>query len=209
METKRNYVKKNPYNMYLIGEETATIVINSKTYGRFEFLIDKDEMPRAALHKWSVNMNRNSKNGRTKPYAVSNINGKLVKLHRFVSECPDDMVIDHINGDTTDNRSSNLLITTQEKNVRNRNKLNINNTTGAHGVNYHAGTNRYRVNFRLDGKYQYFGSYKTKEEAVVRAREVYSSFYCKELLMNPEIEENLPMQLMFNTETDYEEEEIA
>ena len=40
-------------------------------------------------------------------------------LHRVIMDPPEDMVIDHINHNTLDNRKSNLRICTQEENMQN------------------------------------------------------------------------------------------
>lgn len=42
-------------------------------------------------------------------YAVRK-SGKTVRLHRLIMDCPEGMVIDHLNGDKLDNRKSNLRI---------------------------------------------------------------------------------------------------
>lgn len=56
------------------------------------------------------------------------INGKpkTISVHRllwetFIGEIPENMVIDHINGDKSDNRLKNLHVVTQEGNVNNPN----------------------------------------------------------------------------------------
>ena len=50
-------------------------------------------------------------------YAVSDFG---VRMHRFIMNPPQDLVIDHINHDRLDNRRSNLKICTQFENSQNR-----------------------------------------------------------------------------------------
>jgi len=45
-------------------------------------------------------------------------------------------IIDHINGDKSDNRISNLRLSDSSSNGRNRQGLNTNNTSGVQGVSY-------------------------------------------------------------------------
>lgn len=50
------------------------------------------------------------------------INGhyRSVYLHREIAGCPKGKQVDHINGDTLDNRRENLRIVDQQKNLSNR-----------------------------------------------------------------------------------------
>ena len=47
---------------------------------------------------------------------------KLGRLHRIILNCPSDLVVDHINGDSLDNRKSNLRACTHKENIRNQKK---------------------------------------------------------------------------------------
>lgn len=56
-------------------------------------------------------------------------------LHRVVMDAPDDMEVDHINGDTLDNRRCNLRLATRAENSCNR-RISRNNTSGYKGVSF-------------------------------------------------------------------------
>ena len=45
---------------------------------------------------------------------------ETIYLHRVVMRCPDDMVVDHIDGDGLNNKKINLRICTQANNTRNK-----------------------------------------------------------------------------------------
>lgn len=53
-------------------------------------------------------------------YAQRQTNKKTVKMHRLIMNCPADKQIDHINGNTLDNRKLNLRIVAHQDNAKNR-----------------------------------------------------------------------------------------
>ena len=88
-------------------------------------------------------------------------------LHRLIMGCPDDMVVDHINGDGLDNRRANLRICTAAQNTRNR-KVNRNSASGFKGVELSTAprtNNPWRARITVDGRRISLGSYPTPEEA--------------------------------------------
>ena len=87
-------------------------------------------------------------------YAVRRNNGETIRLHRLIMNCPEGMVVDHLNGNTLDNRKCNLRICTQLENTRNRHNTK--------GYCYDKTRNKYIVRYRD----KFYGRYNTKEEAI-------------------------------------------
>lgn len=87
---------------------------------------------------------------------------KIISLHRFIMglNSNDKRVVDHINGDTTDNRRDNLRICTVTENVRNS-KIKSSNKTGIPGVSKR--NNVYDVTIQR----QRIGVAKTLDEAAI------------------------------------------
>lgn len=116
-------------------------------------------------------------------YTTIHVAGKNVMAHRLAwaishGEWPPHEV-DHINGDTHDNRLCNLRLATRQQNMRNLPPRN--NTKHKYkGVSYHAKDNRYMAYISLDGKKKYLGSKKTAIEAhelyVEAARTLFGDF---------------------------------
>ena len=141
--------------------KTKEFTIESKTHGKFKVLVDAEDWERVAQFKWSVN--KNVRNKHKNVFYVVGTSKRNMKLHRYIMECPVGMVIDHINGDTLDNRKSNLRVCTRTDNKRSRPKQS-NNTLGYKGVvsvhnKYYARIGNGR------SKHQYLGSFNTIEEA--------------------------------------------
>ena len=58
------------------------------------------------------------------------------------------MVVDHINGNTLDNRKTNLREVTNSENIRNRPNINSNNTSGTPGVSFDSSCNSWTAVWR-------------------------------------------------------------
>lgn len=100
-------------------------------------------------------------------YAVSKSFGKQnTRLHRILAGASEDMVVDHVNGDSLDNRLANLRICTDAENRRNR-KPNCNSPTGFKGVKVvrRSCGFRYKAAIGLNGASVYLGTFATAIEA--------------------------------------------
>ena len=140
------------------------------------FIVDHADVPRLEGRYWGVSRGRG--------YVKSSVSGSPdILLHRFLLNCPDDKIVDHINHDTSDNRSSvNLRVCTQQENNRNLSKYRT-NSTGKAGV-YKYGKGRFRVKLSVGGKETHIGVYDSFEEAVYARisaeKSVYGDFANKE-----------------------------
>lgn len=93
-----------------------------------------------------------------------------------------DALIDHINGDQSDNSVSNLRVATLRENGWNMPAMR-NNTSGFKGVSRNRG--RWMASMRLHGKKKNLGRFNTPEEAhaayVAAAKAHHGEFACTEL----------------------------
>lgn len=74
----------------------------------------------AADYEWLSAMRWRASKSRTKFYAVYTNGKSVVQMHRLILPPPDGLFIDHINGNSLDNRRCNLRLATRAQNNANR-----------------------------------------------------------------------------------------
>ena len=89
---------------------------------------------------------------------------QAVKMHRLVTNCPDGLVVDHINGDTLDNRLENLRVCTQGQNVMNQ-SVRIDNKSGYRGVHFDSPTRKWRARIWVNKKCFHLGLFDSPLDA--------------------------------------------
>jgi hypothetical protein len=89
---------------------------------------------------------------------------RLVFLYVDGYQVPDGMDVDHDNGDTGDNRYSNLRIATRGQNMYNA-KRRKDNRSGVKGVGWHGAAKKWRARLRVDGKEISLGLFNRLEDA--------------------------------------------
>ncbi|SRR5258708_256205 len=87
----------------------------------------------------------------------------LIYAHRKILNAPDGVVVDHINGDTLDNRRSNIRLCSAAENSRNR-RMRRRNRSGFKGVVRRG--NRWEVRIQLNSKQYFLGSFSDISDAV-------------------------------------------
>lgn len=125
-------------------------------------LYSEEDHELVSEYKWKIS---------SQGYCDTQIDGLPMKMHRLVMDCPDDKVVDHINGNKLDNRRENLQITTQSKNTQNQRKQS--DTTSIYkGVSFDKKGKKYRAQISVDGRVINLGHYLTQQEAA-NARDMY------------------------------------
>lgn len=89
---------------------------------------------------------------------------KSIKLHREIVKCPRGSVVDHINGDTLDNRKVNLRICTQAENIRNSTKHSRKEYTRYKGI-FKKSSGNWTAMIQVNKKSYHLGSFKYEEDA--------------------------------------------
>lgn len=105
-------------------------------------------------------------------YAVRNITSgvgqqKKLKMHRVVMSVTDPCIkVDHMYGDTLDNRKSQLRICSDSENKRNQVKSRVEVLTSKHkGLSYRKAKDKYDVRITIDRRVIHLGSFKDETDA--------------------------------------------
>ena len=118
------------------------------------FLIDASDLAKVSKHRWSI---ENS------GYVHTTIGGKHIRLHNYLMG-KTSLFVDHINGDRSDNRRSNLRLCTNKENIRNQ-RISKRNTSGYKGVSYDTNKGKYGASITVDGYGHFLGYFVDPKEA--------------------------------------------
>lgn len=103
-----------------------------------------------------------------------------IPMHKMIIECPDGMVVDHINGNPLDNRRSNLRVCTQSENLMNTNKRRGDFSSKYKGVSWDNSKQRWRAMVYKSGKKNHAGYHRCEVQAAEaynrKAVELYGEF---------------------------------
>lgn len=130
-----------------------------------------DYNPETGVFVWKTNRYKSLVGSRlgtmtTKGYLIVRICGKNYLMHRLaflhvLGHVP--AMVDHINGDKSDNRWANLRAITPQGNVQNIRRATKSNKLGVLGVRLHCG--RFRAQIKHCGETIYLGRFDTPEGA--------------------------------------------
>ena len=138
------------------------------TQGRVALVDDRD-FDRLSQYNWQVAIRNHT------AYAAMDIGGrrnrKRIYMHRMIMDAPDNMTVDHINGDGLDNRRENLRLATRQQNVANRLRTRKQTHSKYRGVFLAANKRLWFAQIVADGQSIYLGSYRTQREAAIAYNE--------------------------------------
>lgn len=178
--------KKKAFNEYEIRGETTAIFLKKRNGQVFETLIDTNYLERVKglnLH-WHVTFAPN-----TGTYYVKAMQrytgedgkrkGRSMYLHIEIMNPKHypSIYIDHFDHDTLNNLKSNLRISINEDNVKNRKGKNSNNTTGYRNVSYIKAESKYVVQIQIDGKNTQLRWFDDVDEAGEYAEKMREKYY--------------------------------
>lgn len=126
-------------------------------------IVSNEDFEELSKHKWYMHK---------KGYIHGTVNRKKIKMHHFILEQKEGMVVDHINGIRHDNRRSNLRYLSKNKNSQNLHLKKENTSSKYRGVSYNKTTEKFNVQIRINNVRNYLGRYISEIEAA----EVYDMY---------------------------------
>lgn len=175
----------NPHNYdYETRGEISYLYLYQRNDNKHIVTIDTFNLEKVLCYKyrWHVCYDRDAKDFyvRATEYLGVDSKGKLknrpIVLHVFLCGNPENVIIDHKNRNTLDDRMENFRHTSIRNNTRNRKGKNSNNTSGHRNVSWIGGC--WRVQLQISGKNHMFKEKFTDvDEAGTFAEEMRQKYY--------------------------------
>lgn len=127
----------------------------------FTTTVDDSDLEFISKYKLHAHVNKDGS-----VYAVTQ---KGINIHRLLLKVNSNQLVDHINGNTLDNRRKNLRIATKAQNGMNRTKQ-VNNKSGYKGVSFRPDRNKFRATIYQNKKQTHLGYF----DSVIDAAKAYN-----------------------------------
>ena len=175
--------RKYTDNFYEIFDDYAILKIKYKNE-YIDCYFDIEDISFVQEKHWRTSHKKN------KVYIVTGKSGNkkepLTYLHNYLMHYipVPQLEVDHIDGNSCNNRKSNLRIVTRQANIDNT-KARIDNKIGIRGISQISKTKKYKCDFSYHGKRFYFKYWNTIEEAVYNRKIAEEYFGIETLKKNP------------------------
>jgi hypothetical protein len=131
--------------------------------GRFT-IIEPGDYYRLNDFHWCISVSRDN------IYAVrleliGNGNIRKVRMHREIMNAPGDMLVDHKNCNTLDNRRANLRLATHSQNMCNRPKSSAKTTSKYRGVHFDKQRGKWVAKIQVNRKIIWLGYFDSENDA--------------------------------------------
>ena len=151
--------------------EDDTVRYIGLTKGYFA-TVDAADYEALSQYKWTALVTG------SKVYAIRAEKGKTILMHREIMNAPDDRVVDHIDGNGTNNRRANLRVCTRAQNLYNSKPRP--SRSQYKGVRYDKRKQKWVAEITHRGKKHYLGSFNEEIQAAKaydpQARQLFGPF---------------------------------
>lgn len=125
-------------------------------------LVDDEDYEELSQYRWYVRVNNHHRYASRK----IKVEGKWVEIHmhRCLLSAPDNLLVDHVDGNGLNNVRANLRLATKSGNNQNS-RMRKDNTSGYKGVNWSKEHSGWRAEIKIDGKSKFLGYFQCPIEA--------------------------------------------
>lgn len=143
------------------------LVVSSKKHGKFEFIVDDTAQKVLARYYWCLSIeSRKSENKLIYAVGFESPKKKGSSPVRLLTSAPKGTIVDHINGNTLDNRLENLRVVNHTINMRNSRKRKK-STSKFKGVSWSTKYSKWRARLYFNKKTIELGYYSDEEVAAL------------------------------------------
>lgn len=144
------------------------------TQGKFA-VIDDIDYEMVICFKWTAITNHGNW------YAVRRVTyapkkSRILSLHRFITNAPSNMEVDHINGDGLNCTRNNMRVCTQKQNSTNKKKP-INSTSGYKGVTWNKTKKKWIAQIKVSQKKIHLGGFNDPKSAAKAYNEAAKKYF--------------------------------
>ena len=104
------------------------------------------------------------------------LNRKLIYLHKFIINPPENMEVDHINKDRMDNRRCNLRMATHSQNQMNTRKI-AGCSSKYRGVSWHKASKKWRVQIQVNRQKIIIGDFLSDTHAALEYNKMAKKYF--------------------------------
>lgn len=145
-------------NSYTVEDDIVVLDVSTDSHPNTYTKVSEEDYHKIKHLKWYAI------SGCQTTYVQASEGKRRIALHRFILDCPEDLVTDHQDGDGLNNTRDNIRIVTRKVNNQNL-PTPSNNTTGCIGVSW-TKSGKYRAYITSDGRQICLGTYESYEAAV-------------------------------------------
>lgn len=139
--------------------------------------VDIEDFDFLSKYKWYINIKINKKTLKNEAYAITHLGNKTIQMHRLLLNPPKNMLVDHINGNTLDNRKCNLRICTNSQNATNKKPRGASKYMGVFIKKIKSSSGvihkYYCSGIKVNGKYKFLGNFPFTQEGEILASKAY------------------------------------
>ena len=160
-QTSKNFKK---YNQYILDGEYG-VGYTSNTNQPFYF--DLEDYNKIKQYCWWEN---------SQGYILAKHKKQNIRLHRFVTNCPNNLEPDHINHNPKDNRKENLVLCTHQINCTNQSK-HKNNTSGYIGISWSKLHSKWKVQICYNNHNTHIGLFDDIKDAIKARKDAEEKYF--------------------------------